>query len=208
MHITIYGASGKVGKLVTQRALDAGHTVTAFVHSHELPFTHPKLTIQKGSTYEYADVLKAIQGSDAVIVTLGSWRAKKSYVVSSGIKHILIAMETQKIRRVITLTGSAAYYEGDTPTWQDRVGRAIARTIAKDIHEDGEAHLRLLANSQLDWTCIRSPAMTKHGAAAYRLTAHLKPLFATIPRTAVATCLIDQLTDTTWVRQAPTIRKK
>jgi putative NADH-flavin reductase len=208
MQITIFGASGRVGQLIVQRALALNYEVVAVTHSQS-PFqeqTHLK-TIQ-GDIKNAAFVAQAMHSSDAVISALGSWGTKTKDIVASGTKNIIMAAENQHLNRVITLTGTAAFASTDQVSSLDKLSHLFLSIVAPKILKDGEAHLGMLEASNLDWTCIRSPAMSSTNYDGYVLKTRLASLLARIPRQAVAKAMIDQLTATDQYRKAPVIYQK
>jgi hypothetical protein len=68
--------------------------------------------------------------------------------------------------------------------------------------------LQQLDESTLDWTCLRSPVMTKGKGAHYVLRHTLNTPFSTIPRAAVVRCMLDQALADTEIRQAPVIYRR
>jgi putative NADH-flavin reductase len=209
MQITVFGASGKVGSLVVEEALRRGFTVVAFVHSHDLFSPSGKLILVKGDVHNAEDVQKALRSSDAVISCLGSWGGKDRYVLTAAMKNIIPAMGEQKITRIITLTGSGAYAP------EDKAGAVhkmlfyfLAPYPAGKIFRDGEEHMRLLAESGLDWTTLRSPIMNNLGGIRYRLSLKSGLPTATISRRAVAVAMLDQLGSDEFLAHAPVIHRK
>jgi putative NADH-flavin reductase len=207
MQITIIGASGNVGRQVVALALERGYMVVAGVHRHN-PFEQQhNLTIKSVDINDPKTVAEAIRGSQAVISTLGSWHTKSEDTVSRGTETLVAAAAQENVKRIITVTGAGALYSKDTPSLFDKLGHTFLSLVARKILHDGEAHLKLLEQSQLDWTCIRSPVMTKSPKIAYRLTDKLPAPWATIPRKAVAACLLDEVENISNVRRAPVITK-
>lgn len=205
MKITVFGASGKVGRLIVSRLLAEGHTVTVLIHRHN-PFSpNDSLRTVSGSVDNLAAVADAVKGSDAVISTLGSWGTPTKTVVSTGTNSIVQAMQTSGVKRLITLTGASAFYSADQPNWLDRLTHSCLSIVAGRILRDGEAHLKTLEASQLEWTSLRSPVMTSARQSRYRLSPQLPNLLAFVPRQAVAKALVDQLQDQMYFRQAPVI---
>jgi putative NADH-flavin reductase len=208
MTITVFGASGKVGRLVVVEALKRDMTVRAFVHSHDPFDEHANLTVMKGDIYRSDDVARALAGADAVISCLGSWGTAKRNVLTAAMRTIVPAMQSHKITRIVSLTGSGAASPGRKPNLLHRLLMgSIAWTPAGKVFADGERHMRVLADSGLQWTTIRSPIMNNLDGTGYRLTARIGNHFRTISRRAVAACLLDQLQSTDWLRQAPVIRR-
>jgi putative NADH-flavin reductase len=203
MHVTIFGASGNVGRLAVEISLAEGYTVTAFIHRHN-PFDEQKgLNIVSGNITDPEAVTKALQGSDGVISALGSWHTKEKNTLSSAMKTIIPAMEQIGISRIVTLTGAGAFWEKDKLTAFDTFNHALAKLAASKILGDAEEHLRLLQASSLEWTCVRSPVMTRSSKEGYRLSLKLSPPWISIPRRAVAQCLVDRLSQTDFIQAAP-----
>lgn len=189
-------------------ALAEGHEVTAFVHNNDPFAVNPKLTVIKGDIGDRSAVAAAIAGSDAVISTLGSWGTKNKNILTLGMESVVPAMEELSIRRLVTLTGTAALSSDDQPTVIDRLSHSFLGTIAPKILQDGEAHLRLLEASNLEWTTLRSPAMTGSDKDRYHLDLRIGSPLARVPRAAVAKALLDQLNAIDFVRQAPVIHSR
>lgn len=205
MQVTVFGSSGKVGRLVVGNLEASGHEVVAFVHKANPFVDNLNVKVIQGSIDDEIAINRAIEGSGAVVSTLGSWGSPTKDVVSSGTDSIVRAMTSLKVKRLITLTGANAFYSLDAPSLLDRLTRKLIGLIAPKILSDGERHLRTLEKSNLDWTCVRSPAMTSSSADGYRLSARLPFILTFVPRQAVAKSLVDQLSDIEFIRKAPVI---
>jgi len=206
MKVVVFGASGKVGRQVVRRLLDKEQNVVAFVHTKNPFAENPKLRVIRGDIYRPQNVDNALKGADVVISALGSWGTKKQNVVSSAMQNIIPAMKKHKINRIISLTGIALWAE-DKPSLIDKFNHSLLKIGAPKILKDGEAHIELLKNSGLDWTVIRSPIMTNSRATSYELTEKLAGLFATIPRSAVARAIVEQIKSSEQINKAPVIKK-
>jgi putative NADH-flavin reductase len=208
MHVTVFGASGKVGRLVVQQLLDDDHRITVFVHSHAPFGNNVDLNIVRGDVHNAADVAKALQNSEAVISTLGSWGTKSKDVVSSAMEQIVPVMESEGIKRIIGLTGSGAKAPGEKLSLMDKLSRPAFKLVAGKILDDSEHHIQRLADSSLDWTVIRSPVMRTFGKQNYHLSLKIPPPWATIHRAAVAQAIVGQLASPDFIRTAPHIHSK
>nr|XP_025977544.1 flavin reductase (NADPH) [Dromaius novaehollandiae] len=72
-NIAIFGATGMTGLATLAQALDAGYNVTVLVRDPaRLPPEHRPARVVVGDVLNPADVDKAVQGQDAVIVILGT----------------------------------------------------------------------------------------------------------------------------------------
>jgi putative NADH-flavin reductase len=208
MQITIFGAGGRVGQLVTKLCLERGYQVIAVVHKNN-PFSEAVgLRVVTSDIYDQAGVTTALKGSNVVISTLGSWHTPQQNVLASAMAILIPAMKNLGIERVITVTGSAALWSGDDPKWFNKIDHLMLGLIAPKVLRDGEAHLKLLAASELDWTSIRSPVMTDKQGTTYVLRSQLAVGMKFIPRLAVATSIVDQVERRDYIEQAPVIYQR
>lgn len=208
MQVTVFGAGGQVGKQVVALCLKRGYDVVVVVH-HRNPYKidgkNGAVTVVEADVHDKAAVTKAVQGSDAVISALGSWNTPKKDVLATAMKFIIPAMQAARIKRIVTVTGSGAVWEGDNVRLLDRLNRGVLKLIAPRILRDGEQHIALLAGSGLEWTVVRSPVMNNSAYKGYKLVNRLSAKPDMIARSAVATCLVDQIVVADFIGQAPVI---
>src|SRR4051812_15125462 len=98
MNLTIFGATGGVGREVVTQALDTGHHVTAYVRSPaKLTDTHPNLTVTGGELTDADAVRRAVRGADAVISALGPSLDRKAtgMPLVDGTRTIVDAMRAE-----------------------------------------------------------------------------------------------------------------
>lgn len=204
MQITVFGASGNIGQRVVHQLLSRGYSVVAFVYADN-PFAyHERLQIIKGDIHDAPIVTHAIQGSDVVISTLGSWHTKTQDILSAGMRRIIPAMQAQQVRRIVTLTGADAYMATDTPTVWQRMLRPVFRRIAPKILDDAEEHIRLLMASGLAWTVVRSPVMRSRGKAGRALLRDVPPRpWQTVHRDDVARAIVEVALSDEFIHRAP-----
>ena len=69
MNLLVFGATGKTGRLVVERALAKGHTVTALVRD-PIKLTHPGVRVFPGNATNPSDVRAAMRGRDSLLVLL------------------------------------------------------------------------------------------------------------------------------------------
>ena len=100
MKLIIFGATGSIGHQVVNQALAQGHLVTAFVRNVEkVGIHHENLQIKQGNVMDPKSVESAIQGHEAVLVSIGAGR--KGTVRSEGTRNIISAMEKVGVHRLI-----------------------------------------------------------------------------------------------------------
>ena len=83
----------------------------------------------------------------------------------------------------------------------------IFNTLAGKILRDGEAHIRTLSQSSLDWTVVRSPVMNDKASMAYKLNETYPWPWQTVNRQLVAQAMVAQVTSSQYVRKAPYLHR-
>lgn len=205
MKIVVFGASGRVGSRIVELLVHQGHDVFAVIHKHDIFQGTPHLYVRPLDVHDADAVAAVLEGAGAVVSALSSWGSKDGDVLSSAMRAIIPAMDEQGVKRIVSLTGNAAFTPDDKPSLVQEAGRTMLRKIAPHVVEDGEAHMALLRESDLDWTVVRSPVMNNLGKKDYILSAKLSNPTDTIHRQAVAEAMVAELHDGTWLRQTPTI---
>ena len=203
MNIALLGASGHVGRQLCAELLKRGHTVTAFVHSNTQALSEsPRLHIVVGDVRDAQDVKKAIQNTDVVISTLGSWGTPTKDIVSTATKHLLPLLGA---RRYISVTGAGARLPNEKLSTSGIVNRLFLQIIAQPVLHDADEHLRLLTSSHCSWTAFRAPVMTSKKRNTYTLRTYSPAPWQTVPRAAVVQALADSVEKNTSPRSAPYI---
>ena len=156
MVITIFGATGMVGKHLVKIALHKGHTVKAFgrnVYTSELA-ENKNLTPIQGALFDEGQVQKAIAGSDAVLSALGGAADGTDKTRSLGMKNIVAQMEKAGVKRIVAVGGKGVL--------NDANGELLLEnpSYPRQFIPVGIEHfkaLEFLQHSPLDWTFIGSP---------------------------------------------------
>lgn len=209
MKVLVFGANGRVGSLLVKQLIKQEYEVVAFIHGKNNLPKNNLLTVFKGDIYSRENVSSAMKGCDVIISALGSWGTPNKDILTSAMENIIPEMENQKIKRIITLTGADALANEEKPTLIQKITRPIFTVLAKKILEDGENHIALLEDSELDWTVVRSPVMNNMGNPKKFYFSDTPPNpFRTINRKSVAIALANQTEDTAFIHQAPYIYRK
>ncbi len=204
MKLVIFGATGTMGRHVVIKALEQGHQVRAFARSPEkLEVDHSNLTLIAGDVFNASSVAAAIEGSDAVLVSLGSVKLQDK-VRSVGTRHIVQAMVQLGVKRLIcqSTLGVDESWNNLNFFWKYLMFGLILRHVFKD-HVMQES---IVKRSNLEWTIVRPAAFTDEPATGrYRLgfPATEKQLTLKIPRADVATFMLQQLGDNRYLHQTP-----
>ncbi|MDQ7069532.1 MAG: SDR family oxidoreductase [Rhodobacterales bacterium] len=206
MRITIFGATGTLGRVIVQQALAKGHDVTAFSRSDgALDHNMAHLNIVKGDVLDGAAVSAAIADADAVICALGAGRNGK--LRANGTANILAGMTAQGVKRIICLSSLGV---GDSAKNLNFFWKYIMfGLLLRPAFADHVAQEKLLRASNSDWTIVRPAAFTDgpltgdfhHGfAAPTRLKLALK-----ISRADVAHFMLGQLGSDHYLRKSPSL---
>lgn len=207
MTLTILGATGKTGVHLLARALDAGHHVRALVRDPtKVTRQDDRLTLIHGNVRDAAAVARAIEGSDAVLSALGPTRNAPDMDVSTGMAHVLTAMEAHGVRRLVVVTGAGVRVKGDRPRAFDRLMGLALRLAAKHVLADSQRAVERVHASDRDWTVVRVPMLTD-GPATGTLRVGMVGQ-GTGPRLAradLAAFLLEQVVDASHVRASPAV---
>lgn len=174
--IAVFGATGRSGLPLVQKALDAGHTVRALVrNSQKMRLNHPNLILIKGSSLDAVQVGETINGSDGVISALGQDKASPPDLQTRSTQLILDAMKRYNLRRLVSLTGAGVRDAAhDKPGFVDKaivfIMKNVAGSRARSVLSDGISHADLIRQTDLDWTIVRGPILTDDpGKGNYRV---------------------------------------
>ena len=207
MNIAIFGASGGTGKLLTERCLTAGHTVSALVRNPDAFVFRNKVRIVKGSAFDPVPIAETLRGTDVVLSALGAKSPfKKEDVLQRAIPPILQSMSGLGVRRIIAL-GSAGALTSSLDR-QPALGRWFAKKIIyKHLLKypvlEQIAQYHDLSTSNLDWTMVLPPVLTNlPGRGRYRISGEALPLLGImISRVDVADFMMLQLSSSEWLRK-------
>ncbi|UAK33631.1 SDR family oxidoreductase [Nocardia asteroides] len=205
MRIAVFGATGTVGRLVVERALQEGHEVTAFTRSAAgVTQRHERLRVVEGDVLDTHSVQRAVEGQDAVLISLGNGR--KGVVRAGGTKAVIDAMNRTGVKRLICQTTLGV---GDSRGNLNFLWKYVMfGLLLRPAYADHVRQEQYVQASDLDWTIVRPSAFTdgpRTGSYRRGFPADERGLALKITRADIADFMIEQLTDTTYLRQAPGI---
>lgn len=207
MKICIFGADGRTGVEVVNYAESKGYEVVAFVYGDNSNKFFPSgVTIKKGNVMDYASVLQAIAGSEVMISVLGHIKGSDPLMQTKGIENIVRGMKDLGIKRILSLTGTGAREDGDTPSIIDKVLNTIVKLVDPNRINDGVEHVKVLKNSGLDFTIVRVLKLSKSDKefSNYKLTDG-GPAELQTSRKKVAQVLVDLISDPKYFGKSPVI---
>jgi uncharacterized protein YbjT (DUF2867 family) len=204
MNITVFGATGTIGRLVVEQALEAGHDVTAVTRdAARLPLRHDRLQVVVADPTDPAACLPAVKDADAVVVTLGAGR--RGEVREAGTRAVITAMREAGVRRLVCQsTIGVGSSRAHLDVWWRYVmfGALLRRAYADHVAQEAEVE-----RSGLDWTIVRPSAFTDGPAGSLGPVRHgfdgsARGLRLKIRRADVAAFVLEQAEDRTYLHQA------
>ena len=216
MKLTIFAATGGIGRHLLDQALAAGHDVTAVARNpRTLPAGVRVVTADLAVTGP-ADLEPAVAGADAVLSGLGPRSRADAGIASRGTLAIVGAMRATGVRRVVGVSaapvGTVAspgrphppgHDPGDGPVTR-YVAMPLVKAVFRQVYDDLALMEDVLRDSGLDWTVVRPPRLTdRPGTGTYR-TAMGRNLRGglLVPRADVAHCMLAVLDRPETVGQA------
>ena len=175
MKLTIFAATGGIGRQLLGQAVAAGHDVTAVARNPRGLSPVPARAVAADlASADPAALQPAVAGADAVLSALGPRTRADAGVAARGTEVITEAMRAAGVRRVIVVSaapiGTIASPGRPHPPRHDPGDGFIIRYRADPIVKRAlRAHYADLArmedvlrdsDSDLDWTIVRPPRLT------------------------------------------------
>lgn len=206
MTIAVLGSDGRSGKIFVQKALDSGYRVKAGVYSSDpaLLQSNDNLEIIRCDATSRAQVQALINGADVIVSLIGHSKNSPANMQTEATKTIIESMSSCSIKRFISLTGSGARMPGDKITFMDRLFSVGIKIIDSKRVSDGVNHLKILQQSNLDWTVLRVVKLSNRKPKNFKLTEN-GPGKTFVSRHEVAQAILKLIEDESYIKKAPII---
>lgn len=204
MRVSIFGASGRTGLLLTERCLAAGYDVTALLRTPaKFPY-RDRVRVVEGSVFDLAAIRETIAGTDVVLSALGARSLKKEDVLERAVPLIVEAMQAEGMRRIIALGSAGALDDSlkKQAAWRRWfVQNIVYNTVLKWAVASQISQWKTLSASGLDFTMVMPPMLTEGKArGTYRVDGEALPHGASrIARADVADFMVAQIGNPEWV---------
>lgn len=205
MKIAIFGATGTSGTAVLGQALDAGHTVRVLARTPaKISRTDPALTVIAGDAKNPAAVAETLTGCSVVISTLGGFADTDS--IRLGTAVIIGEMRDAGIRRIIVVQGFHLDFPGDPHNLGRKTILPLLWLGSRSLIPDSRAMAAGLQASNLDWTLVRVPRITRGPATGRARIGRLSlGPFSSVSNGDIAAFVLASLGNPSWFAQAPMI---
>lgn len=207
MRVTVFGSSGRTGRLVVQEALRVGHEVVAFSRRPvQLEDLHPPVELVAGQLTDREALQRAVQGSQAVLSVLAPSSNRPEFAVSRALESILEVMQQQGVNRLVATSGAGIGDPLDAPTGMSRLMDWLVRSLARNVYADMLQAAQLVRASPLDWTLVRVPMLTdRPGNGQVKVAWVGKGMGPRLARADLAVFLVSQVEDRAYLRQSPAV---
>ena len=160
LNVLVIGASSGSGLEAVKELVMQGHQVTAFSrNASKVTLTSETLQKIDGDAMNQDDVERAVQGKDAVIITLGinenplrvrffGSAGTPLRIRSLGTKNVIQAMQKHEVSRLIVQTSYGVGETRELLGWKERIFFSLI--LAPQI-QDTEVQEEVVRNSGLDW---------------------------------------------------------
>jgi putative NADH-flavin reductase len=174
LKLTLFAATGGIGRHVLEQALAAGHDVTAVVRNPQKLAKNVR-TVEADLASPKAEVLAAaVKGADAVLSGLGAVSKAEVGVAWRGTQAIVAAMKASGARRLVVVSAAPIgtvpspdrphppqHDPGDGFLMRHLLGPLI-KTILRAHYADLAQMEDVLRACDLDWTIVRPPRLTNN----------------------------------------------
>ncbi len=176
MKLTIFAATGGIGRQVLEQALAAGHDVTAVVRNpKKLPGEvrgQVRIVTADLADPDPAALESALRGADTVLSGLGPRRKAEYGIVSKGTRAIVQAMQATEVRRIVVVSagpiGTVPSPGRPKPPKNDPGDGFFMRNLLSPLvkaalrkpYADLALMEDILRDSGLEWTVVRPPRLT------------------------------------------------
>lgn len=185
MDIVVFGATGRAGSAVVERALARGHAVTAFVRD-PARLGRAGVPVRVGDALDPEAVRAALQGREAAIGALGA-RMRDGTELSDAMRVLIGVAQDAGLPRLVTIS---------------QVGVFLTKTAPEFVHLR-EEHLQVLETlraSTLAWTAVAPPGIEdRPPTGRYAATLDGRAPRWTISRDDLADALLDALDRPDWI---------
>ena len=184
MRLTIFAATGGIGRHLLTQSLAAGHDVTAVVRNPAALAGQVRTVAADLATASPAALESAVAGADAVLSGLGPRSRADTGVTGRGTRAIVGAMQATGVRRIVVVSaapiGTVAspgrpkppkHDPGDGFFMRHLLSPAV-RAVLREHYADLAQMEDVLRDSGLDWTVVRPPRLDDKPATGRYRTAY------------------------------------
>jgi len=201
--VALLGATGKAGKSILQELLQQGYHVKALIRTLEnFSITHPLLEVVKGDIKDFETTRLLLSQCQVIISSIGP-KKDEPLVQSLATTNILKAMDELHIHRYILLAGLNVDVPGDQKSTANQASSEWMRQTFPEAVADRQLAYEILSSSKTDSTFVRLPWIEQTGERRGSIVNLQDCLCEKISTMDLSDFLIQQITDTEYIRKSP-----
>ena len=211
MKVTIFGATGLLGRECLSQCLEVGHEVSVLARTpSKLPTElRDRINIIEGDGLDPEAVEKVLaDGVDAILFAIGIDRHSPEDLCTDVTRNILTSMRQLGIKRFVWCGGGNTVGDEDVVSFGSKFVGWFSRTFMGLRNRDKLHQIALLSESRdVEWVGIRPLQMRKGPKRGkYRVGFHRYSGLSKITAADCAHEMIRMLSDETWLHRAPVIQ--
>lgn len=172
MKLTIFAATGGIGRQILEQAVAAGHDVTAVVRNPKKLSRQVRVVTADLAAADPAVLESAVDGADAVLSGLGPRSNSEAGIARQGTRAIVAAMQATGVRRIVVVSAAPI---GTVPSpgrpkppkhdpgdgfFMRHLFSPLTKAALRKHYADLALMEDILRDSGLDWTVVRPPRLT------------------------------------------------
>lgn len=205
MLVTVLGANGPTGRLLTRQLVYRGHEVRALTrHPDDADLFGVGVTVLGGDATHTDDLQRALKGAEAVVSVLGTPYSREPVSLFSDSTRALTAvMAVQGPRRlVVTSSALLSAWRDPAMSWLERrVMVPLLEAVGRTVYDDMRRMETVVAASDLDWTVMRPLVLADMDASTRWAVAEDHIPGRHTARRDLAAAIVDQLQRTDFIRR-------
>jgi putative NADH-flavin reductase len=182
--LTIFAATGGIGRQALQQAMAAGHNVTAVLRDPTRLSADVRAVEANLAAPDRTALESAVEGADAVLSGLGPRSKADAGIASQGTLAIVNAMQATGARRLVVISaapvGTVPSPDRPRPPRHDPGDGFFTRNVLAPLvkaafgwhYADLALMEDVVRDSGLDWTVIRPPRLTNKALTGTYRTAY------------------------------------
>lgn len=210
MRVTIFGATGLLGRECLSQSVEAGHEATVLARTpSKLPAALvDRITVLEGDALDPEAVDRAVAGAERILFAIGVDGESPEDLCTDVTRHILDSMRRHGVRRFVWCGGGNTVGDEDVVSFGSRFVGWFSRTFMRLRHRDKLHQIALLNDAKdVEWIGVRPLQMRKGPPrGGYRVGFDRYSGLSTITAGDCAHEMIRMLDDDTWLHRAPVIQ--
>ena len=211
MKLTVIGASRGIGRKVVDYALSRDHRVRALARSADkMGLEAEGFEPVMGDATDPETLARAVEGADAVIVTIGAPRdlriLQRTTLFSDAARALVPVMEAAGVKRLLAVTG---FGTGDSAAKLSTLESIPFKLLLGRAYADKAVMEEVIKASSLDWTIAR-PGILNDNAMSQKYQVLVAPETwrqGIVSRADVAHFLVHAAEDGSHIHQTPAIQR-